>query len=461
VRLSLAIASLVVLIGASLAYSSLRGTREAGVFNVDPQTPYFHYSPSGAIRGRVLAIHGLNSNKRLLNVLSYALAEGGLEVFTIDLPGHGESSAPFNALQARDTVAQVLDQLGPETLVLGHSLGGAILLDVTGDRHVNSMVLFSPAPVPIDKILADRVLLFEGEFDPGRIRAFVPTIQGAAQGNVEYHDVAWTGHTGSLLRPDVIEQVTTWLGGTPLSNNTRRRLRLLLLMLIAALTLGIALLGKPAKPSRAGDRGRLANGNRTMVIYVAVTAISAVVAAWIPFTSWLHLFATDYLLAYLFLVGLILSLTAPRLPFVRRTALVGLGSALYVIAVPGLLVVSEFTQMMMADGRWWRFPVIAALSFPLFWADEIWIRTMQPRWNAETMGIVTRLLLAAAVVTAVLTIHREASFLVLLTAVLLIFWIALWVAGGIIHRRTADPLAAALFSSLVQGWVFAAVFVTT
>jgi hypothetical protein len=323
------------------------------------------------------------------------------------------------------------------------------------------MVLFSPAPVPIDKILADRVLLFEGEFDPGRIRAFVPTIQAAAQGTVEYHDVAWTGHTGSLLRSDVIEQVTAWLGGTPQSNNTQKRLGLLLLMLIAALTLGIALLGKPAKPNRAGDRASLGNGSRTMVIYVAVTAVSALVPAWIPFTSWLHLFATDYLLGYLFLVGLILSLTVPRLPVVRRTVLVGMGSALYLILVPGLLVVSELTQMVLADGRWWRFPAIAALSFPLFWADEIWIRSMQPRWKAEVMGIVTRMLLVAAVVTAVLTIHREASFLVLLTAVLLIFWTALWFAGGAIYRRTADPLAAAVFSSLVQGWVFAAVFVTT
>lgn len=460
-RLSLAIASLVILIGASLAYSSLRGTREAGIFNVDPQTPYFHYLPSGSIRGRVLAIHGLNSNKGLLNVLSYALADGGLEVFTIDLPGHGESSARFNALRARDTVAQVLDQLGPETLVLGHSLGGAILLDVASDRQVNSMVLFSPAPVPIDKILAGRVLLFEGEFDPGRIRAFVPNIQAAVQGSLEYHDVAWTGHTGSLLRPDVIEQVTTWLGGIPQSNNTQKRLRLLLLMLIAALTLGIALLGKPAKPSRAGDGASLANGSRTMVIYVAVTAVSVLVPAWIPFTSWLHLFATDYLLGYLFLVGLILSLAAPRLPVVRRTILAGVGSALYLIVFPGLFVVSEFTQMMLLDGRWWRFPAIAALSFPLFWADELWIRSMQPRWKAEVMGIVTRMLLVAAIVTAVLTIHRKASFLVLLTAVLLIFWIALWFAGGAIYRRTADPLAAALFSSLVQGWVFAAVFVTT
>jgi len=46
------------------------------------------------MRGRVLAIHGLNANKNLLNLLSYALADSGLEVFTIDLPGHGQIRRP-------------------------------------------------------------------------------------------------------------------------------------------------------------------------------------------------------------------------------------------------------------------------------------------------------------------------------------------------------------------------------
>jgi dienelactone hydrolase len=461
VRLSLAIASLVVLLGAAVVYSRLPGTRETGVFNVDPPTPYFHYPASGGVRGRVLAIHGLNANKSMLNLLSRALADSGLEVFTIDLPGHGRSTAPFNAVQARQAVAQVLDQLGPATLVLGHSLGGGLLLDVTSDHPVKSMVLFSPAPVPIDKIMANRILLFEGEFDPGRIRAFVPQIQAAAQGTVEYHDVRWTGHSGALTRPDIIDQTAVWLGGNAGAAYTLRRLSLLLLMLTASLLLGTILLSQPAKPCRVAGSTAPSNASRTIVAYVAATAVSALVLAGIPFTAWLQLFATDYLIGYLFLAGLLLCLVRFRIPEVRGTFWVGIAAALFMILVPGVFVVSEFTQVTLSDGRWWRFPAIAMLSLPLFWADETLIRPMQPRWKAVATGIVTRLIMASIVVTAALTIHREAAFLLLLILVLVIFWIALWCAGELVYRRTADPLATAIFLSLMQGWVFAAVLVTT
>jgi len=461
VRLSFAIASLLVLVGACVVYSRVAGTRETGVFNVDPPTPYFHYSPSGAIRGRVLAVHGLNSNKSLLNTLALGLADGGLEVFAIDLPGHGNSDAPFNALRSRDTVAQVLEKLGPETFVLGHSLGGALLLDVASERPVKSMVLFSPAPIPIGEIRADRILLFEGEFDPGRIREFAPKVRAVAQGTVEYHDVPWTGHTGTLFRPYLIEQTTTWLGGDPRANNIYRRLGLLLLMSIAALSLGIVLLGKPAKPDRAFVPPAPSNASRTIVSYVAAAGASTLVASWIPLATWLHLYATDYLIGYLFLTGSMLSLTAGRLPLLRGTVLRGIGSALYVIVVPGLLVVTKFTQITLSDGRWWRFLAIAALSFPLCWADEILIRSMQSRWKSVATGLATRILLTAAAVTAVLTIHREAGFLLLMSGFILIFWTAMWLAGEVVYRRTKDPFATAIFMSLVQGWVFAAVFVTT
>jgi hypothetical protein len=162
----------------------------------------------------------------------------------------------------------------------------------------------------------------------------------------------------------------------------------------------------------------------------------------------------------LFLVGLALCFvrTLPR--SLRATVLVGIAAALYLIAVPGVMVVSEFTQITLSDGRWWRFPAITLLSLPLFWADEILIQSMTSRWKAAAVGIVTRVLLAAIVITAVLTVYREAAFVLLISGFLLIFWIALWFVAGIIHRRTADPLATAIFCSLIQGWVFAAILVT-
>ena len=171
VRLLLAVVLILVLIGAAVAYERLPGQRESGTFDTSPPTPYFRYTPAGSSRGRILAVHGLNASKNVLNILAYALSDAGFEVFSIDMPGHGDSATAFNAMRARDAVDQVFERLAPDT-VLGHSLGGSLLLDVMHERHVKNMVLFSPAPVPLESIQADRMLVLVGQFDPPRLRSF-------------------------------------------------------------------------------------------------------------------------------------------------------------------------------------------------------------------------------------------------------------------------------------------------
>jgi hypothetical protein len=59
VRFWLAIALLLILVVTGMAYFTLPGNRESGTFDTDPPTPYFHYSPIGTPRGRVLVAHGL------------------------------------------------------------------------------------------------------------------------------------------------------------------------------------------------------------------------------------------------------------------------------------------------------------------------------------------------------------------------------------------------------------------
>ena len=76
------------------------------------------------------------------------------------------------------------------------------------------------------------------------------------------------------------------------------------------------------------------------------------------------------------------------------------------------------------------------------------------------VAILTRGILLALILTGVLTLNRESDFLVLIVPLIAIFWIGLWFAAGIVHRYTQSPIAAALFAATVQGWAFAAWFVT-
>jgi hypothetical protein len=77
------------------------------------------------------------------------------------------------------------------------------------------------------------------------------------------------------------------------------------------------------------------------------------------------------------------------------------------------------------------------------------------------MTLITRTLLWAFLMRSLLLLNREDAFLVLIAHLIVFFWIALWFAAGIVHRHTQSPFAAALFAALVQGWAFAAWFVTT
>ena len=449
---------ILVLVVAAVAYTRLPGDRGTAIFQTDPPTPYFHYKPSGTSRGRILVVHGLNSSRNVMNLLSYALAESEFEVFSIDLPGHGDSQAAFNAVRAREVVQQVLHELGPETIAIGHSLGGALLLDIANDRHFSRMVLFSPAPTPLDSIQADHVLVLEGRFDPGGIRAFVPRIQNGATGTVEFRDLPWTGHSGGLFRPWVLQGVVRWLGGREDGDSTALRRLLIVLMFVAGIVAGILILQSTRTillPQSDAPPAPL-----LILQYVVASITAAAVLAFVNVAAWLRFFAMDYLVGFFFLAGLVLLIRSrPAIGTSVRNVLIALGAAAYVI---GLLywTTSEIAHISLSGDRWWRFLAMVPLSLPMFLSDEALLRPIRSRWKGAGIAALTRLLVGAIAVSGALILNREAAFLLLLTHLIVLFWIALWFGGALVRRQT-DPVAAAFFATVVQAWMFSALFATT
>ena len=81
-------------------------------------------------------------------------------------------------------------------------------------------------------------------------------------------------------------------------------------------------------------------------------------------------------------------------------------------------------------------------------------------WQRAGIGVLTRMLIAAWIAIGVLFLNRESAFVVLLLALLPFFWIVLWFATGFVARHVQNPIAAALFAAVVQGWMFAAWLIT-
>jgi hypothetical protein len=257
----------------------------------------------------------------------------------------------------------------------------------------------------------------------------------------------------------------------------------LALMSIAAVVMGIVLMpGKSVARVRTPMPGVLAR-------YVIASGIAIAVLKFVEPLSWLRIFATDYLVGYLYLTGVALialrrnsppgtggvarsaGVVSPESrsivsnhPALRAPLLYQEGISILVAAaailVFGFAIGSHVMHMTLSDGRWWRFPLIAAAGFPLFLHDELIIRPIAPAWKSATLAILTRVLFLAFVLTGTLVLNRDKGFLVLLTPIIVVFWIALWFASGLVHRNTQDPLSAAVFAAIVQGWAFAAWFVT-
>jgi pimeloyl-ACP methyl ester carboxylesterase len=96
----------------------------------------------------LVLLHGIGSSREDFTALIPRL-RGEYEVFTVDLPGHGES-APLHARPTVGTLADVLesdlDRLGLDRVhFLGNSLGGRVALELARRHRAQSVVAIAPS----------------------------------------------------------------------------------------------------------------------------------------------------------------------------------------------------------------------------------------------------------------------------------------------------------------------------
>lgn len=116
------------------------------------------YDDVGEGRPPILLIHGWGTDRHLLGASSAHLA-GSHRVVSVDLRGFGESDAPeqpYAISGYADDVAFVVEQLGlAEPIVIGHSMGGMVALDLAArhPRCVSAVVILEGMVVPVEGVL--------------------------------------------------------------------------------------------------------------------------------------------------------------------------------------------------------------------------------------------------------------------------------------------------------------------
>src|SRR5262249_36053542 len=266
-------------------------------------------------------------------------------------------------------------------------------------------------PTPISQIHANRVLIATGDIDIPRIRAFLPIAADVAETTGDSWSLKWAGHSGPILNPLHLRREVEWLGGNGSSLRTGRRLLWLAVMFLCAALIGIQLMpGTKLTEVHMPIPAVLA---RYIVACIAALSILKLVNP----LGWLNIFATDYLVGFLLLSGMVLILslrfwdgnnaTLFQEFWSGKGVLRAIGAAAFVIAVFGFVVGSRLVHMTLTDGRWWRFMVIVAAGLPLFVYDELITRRLVPNWHALATALITRGLFLAFLLTGVLTFTKE------------------------------------------------------
>jgi pimeloyl-ACP methyl ester carboxylesterase len=105
-------------------------------------------------RPLALLVHGVTSSSRTWWRVGPALAARGFQVVAVDLRGHGASPRTGAGLSAADLAADVAETVeGPVDLLVGHSLGALVALELVGRRpgYARRLVVEEPpGPNSID-----------------------------------------------------------------------------------------------------------------------------------------------------------------------------------------------------------------------------------------------------------------------------------------------------------------------
>jgi pimeloyl-ACP methyl ester carboxylesterase len=121
----------------------------------------------GWSQGSVLLFHGLSANRKIMSYLARGFAEQGLRVYVPDLPGHGRTPGPFSPGRAEQCGEALLRELlargmidGNRTILVGHSMGGAIAERIAARVPVAGLIAISPAPMRAAHGVTAEKLLF-------------------------------------------------------------------------------------------------------------------------------------------------------------------------------------------------------------------------------------------------------------------------------------------------------------
>jgi pimeloyl-ACP methyl ester carboxylesterase len=466
-------------------------------------------NPEGATQtGTVVVFHGLASNRKLMLTIGQRFAAAGLRVYLLDLPGHGDNTQPFSFVRAEDCAAEAVDELARQgelryerTILLGHSMGGAIAIRMADRFPTAATIAISPAPMamvgwlPPNMVLfaAPRrmpvnMLIFTGGWEPELAAEWNAVLLRDAGGErttaedflqkraAQLVIVPGATHVGLVFDPRVVRRSVTWartsLGlvndaahtsSLPAIGSALGLLGLFVFFPLAANTLCT---GLTARASPAAAQAPINFGGTLILWGIASAVVVLLLQLWVPL-RFLHIFTGDYYASFKLILGCVILL------FSWRTAATEGGSSLRPLCVPAVLAIFlilsvggwlnwQITDLWMNSVRWLRFIPLVAACFPFYLAEESALGppgvARARRW---ALFIALRLVSWGAMVAAIFVFATPHILILLMGVFLALLALAQRFGADAVRRRTGSATAAALYSAILGGWFIAAVLPIT
>jgi carboxylesterase len=366
----------------------------------------------GPSRGDALLLHGLSANRRVMQSLGAWLAASGFQVYLLDLPGHGASTEAYSFSRAESCITSAvlnLERRGSiearNTVVIGHSMGGAIAVRISDHFPAAATVAISPAPMIPPHRMPANLLVFSAQFDVPALKREAAALALAAEGDraapknfsqenaFAWVTVQYASHSSLIANRDVARRMTVWASAA-IPDATRTApiepARLLPAAALGAIGLGLLF---PLGASLSFRFFRVTKVDRQptdsplapMLWQWPLAALAGVCILnyGVPL-GFLHLLMGDYLASLLLCAAVILG--ALRWKIVREW-LRGNSSAIVAAVAVGLATLLaacvwanwQMSETALNGARAWRMAAMVPLLWPYFFLEESALGTPQDR----------------------------------------------------------------------------------
>ncbi len=444
-----------------------------------------------------MLLHGLSANKKIMSYLARGFAEQNLRVYIPDLPGHGRTPGPFSPERAEKCAEALVRELlargvirADRTILVGHSMGGAIAVRIASRVSLAGVIAISPAPMRAahgvqremllfsdPPPLAQNALIVSGSLEPESMRGNASDLAASVHDSAaKYLEIPRASHVSLLFSAVAMHALQAWCAqalhfAEAASLPSHGPLAGALAGFLGLLLLAAPFLREVVGKEKSGESSVVSSAippGRLILEFMACSVLAVVILRfWIALKA-IRLFEGDYFASFFLLVGVML--IAAHWSAVRA-ALRSAGRRWVAGALAGILLLLlvtawfdlTFYEAWFTTAKWLRFPFLLLALFPYHFAEEALLAPARPgkKWSRLGLALLLRLIGWGTIMGGLYVLHSGEVLMGLLAMYMALFHILQRSGMDIVREESGSAAATAVFGAILQAGFCLVIFPIT